>query len=145
MEKIFRSVARRRLADIKVRRSQDSFLKVFSSSSDLISVSKLEDGRLLDVNDSFLRVTGYERAEIIGQRLLDLKLWAPAKTRPWLAEALEWGPVRNWEVTFLTRAAQERAGLMSADIIVMDNLTCLLSVVRDITDDQRLRPWLLGC
>jgi PAS domain S-box-containing protein len=134
MEKNLRGAARRRLADIKLRRSQDSFLKVFSASSDLISISLQGDGTLLDVNDSLLRVTGYERAEIIGRRLLDLKLWAPAHARPWLA-AVEWGPVRNWEVTFSTRTGQERVGLMSADIITFNDRTSLLSVVRDITDN----------
>ena len=36
-------------------------------SPTILAVTDLEDGRLLEVNDAFLRATGYVREEIIGR------------------------------------------------------------------------------
>src|ERR1039458_2495006 len=50
-----------------------AFLKLFNSSSDLITISSMERGTLLDVNDSFLRVTGYHRDSVVGHTELELR------------------------------------------------------------------------
>ena len=42
-------------------RCDTAFLKLFNASSDLITISSREDDTLIDANESFLRVTGYER------------------------------------------------------------------------------------
>ena len=41
-------------------------MKLFNASSDLITISSPEHGTLLDVNESFLRVTGYDRDSVVG-------------------------------------------------------------------------------
>src|SRR5215210_2954969 len=51
--------------------SQELFVKVFDATPHAISISTLDEGRLLDVNDSLLRLTGYTRAEIIGRTTVE--------------------------------------------------------------------------
>ena len=91
---------------------------------------------MLDVNDAFLRVTGYEHDEVIGRSLSDLGLWSPASEWARLAQALQRGPVRDLEVSFLTRSAGRRTGLMSAEPIHLRYEQCLLTVVKDTTDSR---------
>ncbi len=54
-----------------------AFLKLFNASSDLITISSPEHGTLLDVNESFLRVTGYDRDSVVGHTVSELGLWPP--------------------------------------------------------------------
>ena len=43
------------------------FVRVFHKSPVPIAITTFVDGRFLEVNDSFLRQTGYERTEVIGR------------------------------------------------------------------------------
>src|SRR3954470_20621823 len=52
--------------------SQELFVKVFDATPHAISISTLGEGRILDVNDSLLRLTGYSREEIIGRTTLEI-------------------------------------------------------------------------
>ena len=126
-----------RQIDVSERPSDANFLKLFNASSDLITISSLEHGTLLDVNDSFLRVTGYNRDSVVGHTELELGLWPPASEWARLAEGLQRGPVRNVEVVFLTRAGERRTGLMSAQPIHLRDKQCLLTVVKDTTEGRQ--------
>ena len=114
-----------------------AFLKLFNASSDLITISSPEHGALLDVNESFLRVTGYDRDSVAGHTVSELGLWPPASEWAKLAEALRRGPVRNVEVTFLTKAGERRTGLMSVQPIYLRDEQCLLTVVKDTTEGRQ--------
>ena len=114
-----------------------AFLKLFNSSSDLITIASLERGTLLDVNDSFLCVTGYDRDSVVGHTELELGLWPPARDWAKMAEELQRGPVLNVEVTFLTRSGERRTGLMSAQPILLRDEQCLLTVVKDTTERRQ--------
>jgi len=113
-----------------------AFLKLFNASSDLITIASLRHGILLDVNDPFLRVTGYDRDAVVGHTELELGLWPPASEWARLAEGLQRGPVRNVEVIFLTKAGERRTGLMSTQPIHLHDEQCLLTVVKDTTEGR---------
>ena len=119
-----------------------AFLKLFHSSSDLLTISDLDEGKLLDVNESFLRVTGYKRNFVIGHTGLELGLWPPADDWARMAEELERGPVGNLEVVFSTSTGEKRSGLMSAQTIHLRNKECLLTIVKDTTEDNQTQAEL---
>src|ERR1017187_3679982 len=126
-----------RRIDVRGHPSDDTFLKLFNTSSDLITISDLKNGTLLDANESFHRISGYHRDAVIGRSLSDMGLWQPATNWARLAETLQRGPVRNVEVTFLTRAGERRTGLMSALPIHLRDEQSLLTVVEDTTEGRQ--------
>ena len=128
--------------DVRDGPSDTAFLKLFNASSDLITVSRLEDGTLLDANEAFVRATAYERGEVVGERLLAMGLWPPASDWARLAESLRRGPVRNLEVTFFTKTGERRTGLMTAEPIHLRGEQCLLTVVKDTTERQQTQAEL---
>ncbi|HXE76430.1 MAG TPA: PAS domain S-box protein [Candidatus Xenobia bacterium] len=120
--------------------SEDKFSRIFRSTPDSITISTLKEGRYLDVNESFLRLTGYSRDEVIGRSSAELRLWADEAEREHLVRRLKkQGSVREQECRFRTRSGEERCGLVSADLIDIDGEPCLLSVVRDITGTHQAR------
>jgi PAS domain S-box-containing protein len=102
-----------------------------------IVVSTREDGQILDVNDRFLSLTGYNRDEVIGQSTLGLGLWASPKQHEDLIAMLKTGnPVRDFEARIRTKTADERRALATVLDIEIDGRTCLLTQLQDVTTYQ---------
>jgi diguanylate cyclase (GGDEF)-like protein/PAS domain S-box-containing protein len=134
------------------RLSEEKFSIVFRSSPDAIAVSRLSDGRLVDVNDSFLQMTGFTHDEVLQRSVGELGLWLDSPAQP-AASAEGPVPVRNLEAQFRTKAGEVRVGLCSTEIITLGGEPCVLTVVRDISDrreaqaaiqeaNERLARWV---
>jgi len=55
--------------------SEEVYARVLRAGPVAFSLSTLDDGRYLEVNDRFLHITGYTRDEVIGRRSSELSLW----------------------------------------------------------------------
>ena len=62
-------------AHIKDLDSEAKFQAVFGLSPTILFITGLEDGRIREVNDTFLRATGYAREEILGRTVTDIGFW----------------------------------------------------------------------
>ena len=106
----------------------------FELSPTILSVSDLEEGRLLEVNDAFLRSTGYTREEVIGRRIPDLGFWVdPEERERGLATLRAGGTVRDIEARFRTKAGEEVYAIANADLVVVDGRPCVITALMDIT------------
>jgi PAS domain S-box-containing protein len=117
-----------------MRLSEDKFHKAFRSSPEWIVISTLEDGFYIDVNETFIKTTGYSREEVIGCTSIELGIWVDPAQRTGMVEVLrEKGKVRDLEAVFRMKSGEIRTMLWSAEIIIYGEETCLLAVTRDIT------------
>jgi PAS domain S-box-containing protein len=57
------------------KRAEEKFYKAFHLNPEPITIATVSEGRYLDVNESFLRITGYQREEVIGRTSLEVKFW----------------------------------------------------------------------
>ncbi|MGH9734355.1 MAG: PAS domain S-box protein [Candidatus Acidiferrales bacterium] len=125
------------------KRAEERFYKAFHANPEPITIARLDDGMYIDVNESFLRVTGCTRDEVIGRTSVDLNFWERAEDRAVMLRALENnGSIRDAEITFLTKAGEQRVGLNSAEIIEIDGKKCVISIFRDMTDQKALERQL---
>jgi PAS domain S-box-containing protein len=132
-------VTERVQAERALRLSQAKFAAAFRTNPCSVAISRLEDGRILEVNDSCEQQTGYLRSEIIGRTALELGLWVDQSARAAIvAELKAGGKVSNREVRWRSKAGRELTILYSADTITMDDQTCLLSVAMDITAHKQV-------
>jgi PAS domain S-box-containing protein len=130
--------------DTALRESQERFSKAFSSGPLVFTLSSLNDGRLVEVNDTFVEVTGYSRAEAIGKTSVELGLWVSSKDRDEeMAAVRELGQVRNLEYEFRTRDGNQIIGLLSAERIEIGGQPFALTVIQDITDRKRSQEALI--
>ncbi|MGA2673005.1 MAG: PAS domain S-box protein [Terracidiphilus sp.] len=119
----------------ELRKSEERYRTAFQTSLDSITITRLSDGMYIDVNKAFLDVTGYRLDEVIGRTSLELDFWGDPRDRKKLLEVLRANPVcRNLEAQFRTKSGELFWGLMSASIIELDGVACMLSITRDISD-----------
>ena len=130
-------VNRRLLTDIQVQ--EEKFSKAFHSApSYAIILSRLSDGRLLEVNDGFSIITGYRPEEVMGKTTGDVGVWANEEDRSTVvAQLLKDRMVREAEYRFKTKSGKIITGLYSAEIIMIRGVPWVLSVIVDITERKR--------
>ncbi|MGH9578576.1 MAG: PAS domain S-box protein, partial [Terriglobales bacterium] len=136
--------AQQHLAQEALHQSEEKFSKAFSSSPTAISISTLREGRYLDVNESFLQMTGYQRSEVVGRTAVELGIWIEPETRVSRVEAVKGqGKVLDFEFLFRAKNGEQRVGALSAEVIQVGGEPCLLANVRDDTDRRRAEQALL--
>lgn len=135
---LVRNISDRRRAEAALRVSEQKFAKAFRSSPDAITITTLTDGRYIEVNDSFLRFTGFEREEVIDRTSRELGIWPNTEDRDRLVRPLKGqGAIYNQELEFRGKSGQMIVGLVSAEVIDIGREPCFLTVIHDITDRKR--------
>ncbi|MEO8434830.1 MAG: PAS domain S-box protein [Pyrinomonadaceae bacterium] len=125
-------------AEEALRESEERFSKAFHSSPAALSIALLDGGTLLEVNDSFLRETGYERDEVIGRTTCDIGLWADPEFRRTMTGLLrEQGRAADLEFKYRRKSGEIRDGLLSVDLIELSGNPCVLGIGQDITERKR--------
>ncbi len=142
---IIRDITERKREQEALRQSEEKFAKAFDSSPTAISISTLREGRYVDVNDSFLQMTGYRRNEIIGRTAAELGMWIHPEVRITLIKALHaQGRVLDFDFLFRAKSGEERFGVLSAEIIQVGGEPCLLANIRDDTERRRAEQALVA-
>ena len=124
--------------------SQQKFQQVFEHSVDAIAISRTDNGRILEVNDAFLRMSGYKRKQIIERSFNELDIFPRIEEVSSSAKALmKFGSYRNHEVLVRRRDGQEVPTLVSATLFEDDGVTMAMTIAKDLrelrTTQQQLR------
>ena len=111
---------------------------VFELTPTILTVTGLDDGRIVEVNDAFLLATGYSRDEVIGRSVPEIAVWVdPAQRDEGLAALRAGRSIRNVEARFRTKSGREIVAIANADVIDIDGRACILTALIDITDRVR--------
>lgn len=131
--------ARRQETAAALAESEDRFTTVFRASPVAISISTLTEGRFVDVNDSFLKLTSFTRQDMIGRRAVDLGLLIHPEQRDQIVKSLQdKQSVENLEMELRARDGAVYHTLASADRIELDGVSHLLILSYDITERKKI-------
>ncbi|MEI6455727.1 MAG: PAS domain S-box protein [bacterium] len=131
----FTDITDRRIAEESLRISEEKFSKAFRNIPDVIIITALPEGIILDVNDGLFRVAGYRREEVVDKSTLYLHMWNVEEDRATFIRMLgEKGRVTEFETTFRKKTGEIFTGLISGEIIMLQEKKCVLSVVHDISE-----------
>ncbi len=143
---IFTAIDIRELKKVEkeLRDSKERFSQIFYFSPQIVALSTISEGRYLEVNDAFLKITGYEREEVIGRTVMELNLWAePEERNKIIALMKQYGAVTNHEIKFRRKNGEIISTLCSMVRIEIDGQDCLLALVVDISERKRMEEKLV--
>jgi PAS domain S-box-containing protein len=135
---IAHDITERKRAEEALRESQEMFQKAFHASPDTMVLHTLSEGRYIDVNESFLRLVGYRREELVGRTAMDLGLWWDlAQGNEYLRVLREQGRVRDLEICVRTKSGEARTLLLSAEVIEIAGQDCVVAIGKDISERKQ--------
>jgi len=131
-------ITERKRAEDTLKESEEKFSKAFHASPDIFSISTLEDGIFIDVNESFSHISGYTHDEIIGHSSIELGIWVNKAERDKILRKIKkHGRVRDEEFDFRTKSGNIRLMLFSAELITIGSEQCIIAAVTDITERKQ--------
>ncbi|QMS89588.1 PAS domain S-box protein [Nostoc edaphicum CCNP1411] len=143
---IVRDITDQKQGEVALQNLAQKFAKAFSCSPDSITISTLQEGRFIEVNDSFVKLSGYERDEAIGKTSFELNLWVDDGDRLNLLQQLQGtGVVRNLEFEFRQKSGEIITTLLSAEVIDLDGIPSILAVHHDITERKQVEAQFRLC
>lgn len=140
---ITRDITERKQAEDALQKSEEKFSKAFNSCPDSISIATLVDGITIEVNDSFTRLSGYTREEVIGRSVSELNIWRKLADRNRMIRLLEkQGRILDEEFEFRLKSGEVKTGLCSAAQINISGKTCIITFVTDITERKKTEDFI---
>lgn len=136
----YRNEVRRKENENALQISEERFSKIFHLSPSGMVIIDLKTGDLLDVNESFLKTTQYDRAEIIGKNMMDLNLYTdPASWDEIVSSVGQKGLVYNQETVLRVKGGEKRFIDSSAWLIesAEEQEPLLLLMIKDITEQKQ--------
>ncbi len=140
---IIREITDLKLKEEALRGSEEKFSKAFQASPNAMVITRVSDNIIIDVNDSFIRASGYGYEEVVGKTTIDLNLWREQSDRKmFLAQLTREGSVTKHIFYFQHKLGDIRCGSISGETIHIGTEKCYLSVIEDITDQKNIEEEL---
>ena len=139
------AVFSRDITDVKqkslaLQESEERFSKAFQSSPIALSISRVADGCFIEVNDSFTKLFGYKREELIGKTSTEIGFYnyCRAHEREKLVSILKKkGEVKNYEMVIGEKSGVKLNILFSTEEIEMQGEHLIFKTFIDITDKKK--------
>ena len=124
----------RRESQAALQASEAKFSTAFDQTPMALTITSLDDGRFIEINEGFVRLSGYTREEAIGRKPEDLGVWVDPSLRDERFARLRAGkPVPNIEARFRVKSGEELSGVIGSAIVDINGRPCVLSSVIDVT------------
>jgi PAS domain S-box-containing protein len=137
-----RMFGRRLLFDMKIE--EEKFSKAFKTSPYAIMLSRLSDGKIIEVNKGFVDQSGYSFSDLYGKKSIDLNFWDSEEDRnSFIAELLNSGRILRREMTIKKKSGEIITILFSADVIGVNDEMFLFTSFDNITDRKIFEKELL--
>jgi len=139
-----KEIQRRTQSENQYRESADKYARAFRCCPDPITITTISEGCFLEVNDAYLKRTGYERDEIIGHTVHELGIYVLPEQREFIINQIqENGSIHDLEIEFRMKSGEVRTVLFSAELIDIDGEACILAMSNGISErklaEERLR------
>jgi PAS domain S-box-containing protein len=132
----------RERAERRLREGEEMLHKIFDAAPDGISICRMSDGAMLEVNREFLKA-GYTREEVLGASAAQLNRWSRPPLREMMRALRANGIVHNFETELRNKDGRMVPSLISATMVELGGEQCLISMTRDITGLKQTERELL--
>ena len=119
----------------EISETKAHFEQIFDTSPEAVVISRLSDGKFIDCNDNYSRITGFAKEEVIGKTSTEINIWVNAADRNIIIDLIkEYGICENREFRFRRKNGEVFPGLMSAQIMFLKGIPHIISVTSDISE-----------
>ncbi|MEL4306243.1 PAS domain-containing sensor histidine kinase [Methanococcoides sp. LMO-2] len=140
---VARNITERKIAERKLRESEEKFKTVFESANDGIYVTAL-DGRLLEVNKIACKQLGYTRSELLQMRPQDIDFFADAKEVGNIIDQLLQDGHNLFESILVRKDGSTFPVEVSIQLIDYMGEKAILGVSRDMTEHKQANEAMLN-
>ena len=128
----------------KAEENEKKFSVAFHSSPNVSMITNIDTGEILEANNAVELVAGFSRDEVIGNSVYNQNLWMIERAREkFIEKLLRDKKVLDFESTFRKKSGEHFIGLISGQMIQIQNQNCILSIIHDITDRKNAETELL--
>ena len=138
-----RDVTDRHRSTQALARSNELLGKMLRSSRNIVSLTRAANGEFVEVNDEWLRVSGYRRDEVIGRTADELGIWGDAPNRERLLRDIRagGGRLRDYEIRTYPRAGAVEF-VINVETLDLDGEPHILMTGTDVTESRKVEAQL---
>jgi PAS domain S-box-containing protein len=130
-------------AEEAIKDSEDKFSKAFHSSPAAISIASFKDGLFFEVNNSYMRLTGYNRKELIGHNASEFNMWVHTKQKEKMLKKIRnREKMNNEEYEYRIKSGDTRTVLVSSEYLALGGEYCVLVTNIDISERKQMEEAL---
>jgi PAS domain S-box-containing protein len=131
---ISRDISFQERVDEKLKLSEDKFSKIFHSAPFVISILRVSDLKLVEVNLVAEEFLGFTREEILKNPSLALYIWLDhAQRNAYFKSIKELRPLKNFELQFKGKDGKTGTALMTTEFLTVDHELCVIAFFEVIT------------
>lgn len=118
----------------KIEKSEEKFRKAFFTNPEAITITNIENGTYVSVNNGFIKMFEYSEAETLGHTSKELNIWREISERDYFIDTLKkYHIIEDFETKFRTKSGKILDCNVSSVVIELDNIPHILSITRDIS------------
>lgn len=138
-----KDISARESMEKALRESEDRYRKTFEAAPDSIVIIRMNDGKYLDVNEAFCRLTDFSKKEVIGKKISDIDIIGDSTDREIVKRTLRSDQkVGSLEIKCRKKDGALLSVLVSARIIMYGDEECLITILTDITERKKIEAAL---
>jgi PAS domain S-box-containing protein len=120
-----------------VHAGETKFRRIFHLSPVAITISSLDEGHLMDANESFWRLTGFDPNSAMGRTTVDLGLWQSHSERSKFVKKLKkHRSLHNPAYSIRRQSGEDRVTLAFYELIEYESKPAIMSMFYDITEQK---------
>ena len=131
----------------RLKKSEEIFSTIFHKSPLSMAIINLNNQKIMEVNQSWLDLTGFTKEECFNKKSAELGLWySDEQQREFVNLLIKTGHVKNFEFLSKRKDGEILQIMMNSEMIVLDGEPAVLSISEDITrrkkDEEALKKSL---
>ncbi|MDG5975717.1 multi-sensor signal transduction histidine kinase [Hydrogenophaga taeniospiralis CCUG 15921] len=128
-----------------LKKSEERFSKAFNFSPLGMTITRLSDGRYMEVNPASERVLGYSQADCAGKTALEVGIWlSPADRDEYTRRLRQDGHLLGYETHMRNKLGEVVEVRMWAESIELDGEPCALTFTINVAEEKRQRALLMN-
>lgn len=134
---VFWSVKTVRLSIRSVEEGEEKFRRIFNTSPVAISITTVDDGKLIDANKAYWKLTGYDPESAIGRTTAELGILKSDFDRTrFVKKLMVQGSLNNPAYQFKDRSGETHVTMTFYELISLENQPVILSMFYDVTSQR---------